>query len=123
MKILFSLSAFILLLLKITFTSSQPIRFNRVLENKALNWGAISGMAQDKNGYIWIATQNKGLNRYDGLNVKTYRNDLHNRNSLAQNWAECLFIDSNNIIWVGTYGSGLDRFDPATETFTHYHHT
>jgi ligand-binding sensor domain-containing protein len=54
-------------------------------------------MVQDKQGFLWIATLNQGLKRYDGINFKTYTNDPRNSNSLASGAIFRLFVDSENI--------------------------
>ena len=70
---------------------------------------------------MWFASK-KGLYRYDGYNIISYKNNPLNPNSLASNSLESICIDSIGILWIGTFGSGLDRFDPATEKFTHFHY-
>ena len=39
-----------------------------------LSSSTINCLYQDRRGDIWIATEN-GLNRYDGLNIHTYKHD------------------------------------------------
>ena len=70
---------------------------------------------------MWFASK-KGLYRYDGYTIISYKNNPLNPSSLESNSLESMCIDSSGIIWIGTFGSGLDRFDPATESFTHFHH-
>ena len=71
---------------------------------------------------MWFTSGLKGLQRYDGSELKSYAHDPLNSNSLADNYVECLVIDPDNIFWLGTYGSGLDRFDQSTNMFTHFRH-
>ncbi len=101
---------------------SQETRFNNVLSNVGNNWGGITDMKQDRQGFIWFTTITKGLQRYDGLKVKSYVSDQRNPNSIANGFLLCLSIDTVNNIWIGTFGSGLDKFDPVTNTFTHFKH-
>ena len=115
-KLLFPL-AFCLLLLSGNRSSAQNLRFNPVLKN---NSETITAIAQDKQGVFWFSTLDKGLQRYDGVNLKSYVNDPRNPNSIAAGPILNLFIDTNNIIWVAMLGSGLERFDPATAIFTHF---
>ncbi|RYF77256.1 MAG: hypothetical protein EOO39_04330, partial [Cytophagaceae bacterium] len=44
----------------------------------------ITGMVQDKAGFLWISTAD-GLARYDGYSVKTVRHQPGTRTSLADN--------------------------------------
>ena len=41
----------------------------------------INEITQDKQGFIWIATQS-GLCRYDGFNIKVYKSTLKDSSSL-----------------------------------------
>ena len=110
---------FCFLLFCINALHAQEPRFNQVIKNSV---GQIFDMVQDKQGFLWIATQNQGLKRYDGINFKTYTNDPRNSNSLASGAIFRLFVDSENILWMGMMGSGLEKFDPVTNTFTHFRH-
>ena len=120
MKKLSFLIAFCLLLFCTNALHAQELRFNQVIKNST---GPIFDIVQDKQGFLWIATLNQGLKRYDGINFKTYTNDPRNSNSLASGGIFRLFVDSDNILWMGMMGSGLEKFDPATNTFTHFRHT
>ena len=81
----------------------------------------MNGIAQDSEGYVWLATQ-AGLHRYDGYRQVSYFHDPSDRNSLAANRTNALLLSKSGIIWIGTFRNGLDRFDPATGTFTHFTH-
>jgi len=110
---------FCLLLFCVNAMHAQDLRFTQVTKNFS---AAISDMAEDKQGFLWLATYDQGLKRYDGINFKIYTNNSRNSNSLVSGILIRLFIDAENVIWIGTLGSGLDKFDPATNTFTHYRH-
>jgi len=62
---------FCLLLSWINSLHAQDLRFTQV--TKSLS--NVFDMAQDKQGYLWIATRDQGLKRYDGINFKVYTND------------------------------------------------
>ena len=119
MRKFFCRIVFCLLLLCLNRLHAQDLRFTQVIKNTAAQ---ISDIAQDKQGYLWIATRDQGLKRYDGINFKVYTNDPRNPNSLASGLPNRLFIDAENMIWIGMVGSGLEKFDPATNTFTHFKH-
>jgi ligand-binding sensor domain-containing protein/signal transduction histidine kinase len=99
---------------------AQQVKFNKVIENKLNNFGLISSLTQDRQGYIWFTSVQKGLHRYDGKKITTYSHDNDNPNSLVNNLAFGVSADSSGYIWVSTAGFGLDRFDPATNKFTHF---
>jgi ligand-binding sensor domain-containing protein/signal transduction histidine kinase len=110
-----------------TTAFSQQLKFNHVIDRKTKYLGVIFGIAQDRQGYIWISAGQPeggpgGVYRYDGSKIVSFLNDRKNDNSLANNWAYCMIIDSSGIIWIGTLSSGLDRYDPSTNSFMHFRH-
>jgi signal transduction histidine kinase/ligand-binding sensor domain-containing protein len=104
------------------YVFAQQVKFNKVIENKLNNFGVIFSLTQDRQGYIWFTSVQKGLHRYDGKKITTYSHDNDNPNSIANNLAFGVSADSSGYIWVSTQGFGLDRFDPATNKFTHFRH-
>ncbi|QMW03538.1 hybrid sensor histidine kinase/response regulator transcription factor [Spirosoma foliorum] len=72
------------------------------------------------NQAIWLATNTQGLYRIDRVSgqIRSYKNQPANPNSLSSNQLFCLFDDPLDpaILWVGTFGNGLCRFDKRTGT-------
>ncbi|MEE8362131.1 MAG: two-component regulator propeller domain-containing protein, partial [Gemmatimonadales bacterium] len=56
--------------------------FRHVSVEQGLSHGAVRDIMQDRQGFIWIATE-VGLNRYDGVNLKVFRHEHGNPNSLS----------------------------------------
>lgn len=110
------------LLLFSTRGNAQNIFFNKILPPAGKSFIHITGMVQDKQGYMWFASKN-GLFRYDGYQMKQYRNNPLDQNSINSDALESICIDKEGIIWIGTFNSGLDRFDPLKGTFTHFRHS
>ena len=95
-----------------SFSQIQPI-FQKIDQSKGLSSSKITGIIKEKNGFIWISTQN-GLNRYDGHSVRVY----NKRNSnIESNDISSLFLDSKNRIWFTSYGSGLNLYDKLNDQF------
>ena len=92
-----------------------PISVDRSFTN-------IVGMCQDNKGFIWLADNYNGLLKYNGSQLKSYKSNPRNPNSLISDNLECLNAGSKGNIWIGTYQNGLDRFESETETFTHFRH-
>jgi ligand-binding sensor domain-containing protein len=115
--VLFSITLIILVPLS---GSAQEINFNKVKLPKGIKY--IGNVAQDKYGYLWLATDGLGLVRFDGYEFKPYLNEPGNLNSLAENHLEKIYIDKKGLIWIATWTKGLDRFDPITGVFTHFRH-
>ena len=63
-----------------SFPQSSPIfaqfndtQFEQIGIEQGLSNQKVNDILQDKNGFLWIATDN-GLNKYDGYNFKVYKN-------------------------------------------------
>lgn len=82
-----------------------------------------SGIAQDKDGYIWIGSSLEGglirINK-DTNEVKAYKNEIDNENTISYNVVKSIAVDENNTVWVGTK-NGLNKFNREDETFTRYY--
>ena len=102
-------------------TSAQQIFFTKVSPPAGKAFLHVTGMVQDKQGYMWFATKS-GLFRYDGYQMTWYKNVPLNPNSLVSDALEAICVDSSGLIWIGTAGKGLNSFDPSTEVFQHYRH-
>lgn len=66
-------------------------------------------LCQDKYGNIWIGTRN-GLNRYNGVYIKSFRYDPADSCSLASNLVNTLLQDDRGHLIVGTQ-QGLQIYD------------
>lgn len=113
------LGTLVLFLLTVSAQASDnPIKFRRYSLAEGLSQGTVSAIVQDKQGFIWVGTQD-GLNRFDGYQFKVFRHDDKNVKTLSSDYIQSLFVDEQGILWVGTR-KGLNRFHPDTETFTTY---
>lgn len=75
----------------------------------------VNDILQDHEGFWWIGTAN-GLQRFDGKEFKTYRNDPADPHSLLSDNIISLFEDRSNRLWVWT-GRGLCRYDYSCNCF------
>jgi PAS domain S-box-containing protein len=133
MKPLSRLSLVIVLTLVLSLTGAQAsaapvsvqhapgsvVRFRHLTQEDGLSQNAGLAFWQDKNGFMWIGTQD-GLNRYDGQTFTIYKNDPDNPASLSNNSINALTEDRDGFLWIGTWGGGLNRFDPHTQQFTRF---
>lgn len=99
---------------------SQVTSFNfrRLTTTDGLSDGIIRGIVQDKYGFTWIGTS-YGLNRFDGITVKTYFSKAGDTGSLTNNYIQSLYCDKEGNIWIGTF-TGLCRFDYSKNNFVRY---
>ncbi|MDJ0839669.1 MAG: ATP-binding protein [Acidobacteriota bacterium] len=95
-------------------------RVTRITTGDGLSSDIVSGILQDHVGFMWFGTKD-GLNRYDGHNMKVFRHDAENPNSLCHDYIFTLMEDGRGMLWVGTR-DGLSRYNPALGTFTTWRH-
>lgn len=79
----------------------------------------VNNIYQDKQGYIWVCTDN-GLNMFDGTDFKTYYHKQNDSTSLIDNSVLTVHEDRSGNFWVGTTG-GLQLLNRDTEKFTTIH--
>jgi len=97
----------------------SPLIFDHLTQKDGLSNDSVSGIVQDRRGYLWFGTQN-GLCRYDGKGFINYEHDPFNKNSLPHNLIQTLYLDPvDSCLWIGTY-EGLSRFDLDTGEFHNF---
>ncbi|GIX34921.1 MAG: diguanylate cyclase [Lysobacteraceae bacterium] len=79
----------------------------------------ILGLAQDRFGFVWVATQG-GLHRYDGYRFDRFEHDPADPESLPENFVTALATDPDGQLWVGTNSRFVARLDPATRRFQRF---
>ncbi|CCH54230.1 histidine kinase [Fibrisoma limi BUZ 3] len=108
-----------LFLLLIPFTLlAQPKGWQELTISDGLSQGMIFDLAQDRQGFLWIATKD-GLNRYDGYNFIVFTHDSYNEHSISDNNCSALLIDRRGWLWVGTLNGGVNLFNTRTQEFYH----
>lgn len=75
-------------------------------------------MQKDRNGTLWVGTQN-GLSRFDGKNFYNFKRSKSG-NSIPNNTIQSLCEDEKGNIWGGTE-NGIFKFDILSNKFIHYH--
>ena len=106
----------IALFLQCTCLTAQEFYFKNLSKRDGLSNNYIKDMVQDRQGFIWIATE-AGLNRFDGKNITTYNtlnSDLNNATINA-----LLYDEKENQLWIGT-NANLSILDCSTLEFHNY---
>ena len=110
------------ILLSCTFCIAQQLpvnlHFNKFTTENGLSDNHIGLILKDKNGYLWISTQN-GINRFDGVEFKNFHHDPKEKNSLLSNLTSALAEDSLGRIWIDAV-SGVSMYNPATGKFWNF---
>ncbi len=100
---------------RIAYCQSFPYKFNYLTVDEGLSHTDANDIAQDKQGYIWIATY-FGLDRYDGYTIKQYYNNNVPVNNAFKNRIICIYPDETGNVWLGTE-DGLQCFNPRLEKY------
>ncbi|MCF7222517.1 hybrid sensor histidine kinase/response regulator [Marilutibacter chinensis] len=79
----------------------------------------INGIAEDRDGYIWLATTD-GLARYDGAGMRVWRHDPADPDGLPGNLITYVHVDDRNRVWAAVETRGLSVLEADRKTFRHY---
>ncbi|MGL4774028.1 MAG: ligand-binding sensor domain-containing protein, partial [Clostridium sp.] len=104
--------------ISITSLASTSVNFKNITIEDGLSQGTAETLLQDKDGYIWIGT-NDGLNKYNGYDFTVFRNDKENPNSLSNNYIIDIKEDIDGSLWVGTL-DGVSKTTDSGYTFKNY---
>lgn len=87
---------------------SNTFRFKHITVFDGLSQKWVKCIYRDRVGYLWIGTSD-GLNRYDGISIKTYKFSLSDPHSLNFNNITAIYEDSKGNLWIGTQ-EGLNKY-------------
>lgn len=100
------------------FAQRSPNNFRHLTPNEGLSNETIRGIGIDQYGFIWFGT-NFGLNRFDGIHVKSWFHKSQDSTSLANDFVRSLLGDSKGRIWIGG-DPGFCQYDYAHDAFIRY---
>ncbi len=120
---IFSISITLLILSKYFILFSHnldiPVKTKGIIDvDRGLSQNSVSSIYQDKIGFIWIGTAD-GLNRFDGNDIRIYRHNYDDTNSISNNFINTIFPASGDGFWIGT-DAGLNYYDLRTGIFKRY---
>ncbi len=101
------------------YSQGSQIFFDKISIEQGLSQSSVFCILQDRKGFIWFATLD-GLNKYNGYDFITYRNDPKDSTSLPDNAVTTIFEDSQGNLWVGTKSKGFCKFNPFNNQFKTY---
>jgi signal transduction histidine kinase/ligand-binding sensor domain-containing protein len=76
----------------------------------------------DNKQIIWVATQTKGLQKFDpvtGRFMKAYVTEKNNPNKISDNSIQCITKINDSLLALGSASGGINIFNSFTEEFTH----
>ena len=92
-------------------TSVQQLRMEDGLTSER-----IEGIFQDGKGFMYFGTTERGLNRFDGLRVKSWVPEPGLEGLAYPDYGWSMVEDRQGYIWIGG-GTGLYQYDPNTDRF------
>ncbi len=117
-KINFVITIFVLFNITLLEAQTEKYLFERITVTEGLSQNNASDVVQDDFGFIWVGTED-AINRYDGYEIKIFKTNPGDTNSIAPGRISKLFCDSKGNLWVGA-GINLSRFNHNTQQFINY---
>lgn len=96
--------------------------YNNIFRKNGVEEYFFSDIIEDDEGILWIACAlNGGLIKFNKHTneIKIYKSDENDSNTLSYNGIKTLAIDKENNLWIGTQ-YGLNKFNKDKEEFTRY---
>lgn len=114
--------SFFIVLLNIQFVWAADYKVELLNAENGFNSSVIFSIVQDEQGFLWFGSGHQGLFRYDGKNIKRFKHDPDNANSLPHNNTGNLTLDPNNNLWIGSWGGSVIKYNLSTALFSQYTH-
>ena len=104
-------------------SNTNRLYYSDIMNELGINPGNIKYILQDDKDedILWLGGVDVGLIKFhkkDGV-LKRYINDLENKNSLLNNYINCMTFDTSGDLWIGT-NIGISKFNKTTQEFTSY---
>jgi ligand-binding sensor domain-containing protein/signal transduction histidine kinase/AraC-like DNA-binding protein/ActR/RegA family two-component response regulator len=97
----------------------QAPAFDHYTVENGLSQNSVLSIIQDNKGFMWFGTR-FGLNRFDGVRFKVYKQRTGDSTSLNDDYTTALLADRNGSIWVGSM-TGLVKYNPEADAFQRIH--
>lgn len=97
-------------------SQDRHIKFRHLTAEDGLSDNFTDVVFQDSYGFIWIGTRD-GLDRYDGYEIKSYRNKENDTTSLAANYVWSIFEDSRKRLWISSMPGGISIYNREKDNF------
>jgi len=110
----------VLLLIGSLCRATEP-GFARIGREQGLSHLTITGIYQDRRGFVWIGTID-GLNRFDGYRSIVYRADPDDPESLSSSFIHGMLEDAAGNLWVTTRNAGFSVLAPENRETGRFHH-
>jgi signal transduction histidine kinase/streptogramin lyase/ActR/RegA family two-component response regulator len=101
----------------VAWAAPEPPAFQAYGVADGLPSNRLTGLALDREGYLWIATRD-GLARFDGVGYTVFRHVPGQAGTLPGNFVQTVFVDTRDRVWVGIEGKGLCMLDRQRRVFS-----
>lgn len=103
---------------KITRDTKEIIKYYSNKKENSISDNFIYDLYADNKGYLWVGTENNGLNK---INIKSneitqYLSNPEDSKALAGKEVRTILRDSRGIVWIAT-NNGLCRLDEERNEF------
>lgn len=85
-------------------------QFRRIGVEQGLPSSRINALAQDRAGYLWIATDD-GVARFDGLSMRVWRHNPGIVGGMPDNLVNALHVDREDRVWMSFGKNGVGLID------------
>jgi ligand-binding sensor domain-containing protein len=105
--------------LNIRTGEEKLVYVNKKLPETKLNDRFILSTVSDKNGGVWMGTNNMGLIYYNVFTneLEQYIHEPANSNSLPGNFVNWVMPDENGVVWASCFGHGIVKMEPVAALF------
>ena len=110
-----ALTIFALLAWAAVLQGQSRVKARQFTTEDGLPQNSVNQILQDKDGYIWIGTQD-GLARFNGYEFEVYRPDVEDSFSISDNFIIQFLEDRHGKLWINTR-DGLNIFYPDSKRF------
>ena len=111
---------YVILLFIVNILYGQNLKFVHYTpeEENGISNGTVRKIIQDKQGIIWIGTED-GINKFDGYTFRKFKYNPDDTNTVSDNKIYDILEDHDGKLWFAT-GFGLNKYDPKFNRFIRY---
>ena len=102
--------AALLLVTALSARVPETPQFRRIGIDQGLPSSRINALAQDREGYLWVATDD-GVARFDGVSMRVWRHNPGIVGGMPDNLVNALFVDRHDNVWLSFGKNGAGHID------------
>ncbi|MES2881197.1 MAG: two-component regulator propeller domain-containing protein, partial [Bacteroidota bacterium] len=115
-RITFFVLTFLLAVQQVAAQTGKQYSFRHFSVTNGLAANTVGSIAQDADGFIWMATTN-GLQRYDGNTFLTFRANAKDSTTIPSTHLYNVYTDGSKRLWLASNKQRIGIFDTKKFTF------